>query len=269
MDAFIVIQDEENIEGGAVKYLGDLTQWKEVFRTGVYIVLSAVADTLFIYRLWIVWSRNNWVVIAPILLLLGSITSGIGIEVEIATLKGSGLFAKSIAAFATSFFSIGLVQNLLTTSLIVWRIWRVNMGVGARAMGQSSLWPVIAIVLESGALYSANMAALLFTYAAGSYAQYICLDILVPNIGCTFTLIIVRVGLGLTKNASNGRHQEGSGYATQPRIPMSKINISVARTVDIDQDQDLERGADSDMGDEAFDKVVPDHYGKTGSAAAF
>jgi len=266
MDAFIVLQD---VPGGAVAYLGDLTKWKEVFRTGSYIALSAVADTLFIYRLWIVWSRNNWVVVLPILLLLGSITTGIGIEVEIATLHGSGVFATQIAAFATSFFSISLVQNLLTTSLIVWRIWRVNMG--AREMGQRSLWPVMAVILESGAIYSATLGALLFTYAAGSFAQYICLDMVVPIIGCTFTLIIVRVGLGLAKSGSpNGQGATTHAYTTQPRIPMSKININVARTVDVDQEHDLERGGDSDMGDEGFDKVLPAEYSvKNGSTMAF
>jgi hypothetical protein len=80
---------------------------------------------------------------------------------------------------ATSFFSISLVQNLLTTLLIVYRIWRVNIGVAG--VGAGSLWPVMTIILESGALYSANLLCLLATYASGSFSQYICIDIVSPS----------------------------------------------------------------------------------------
>ncbi|KZT55227.1 hypothetical protein CALCODRAFT_518843 [Calocera cornea HHB12733] len=168
-------------EADPTAYLADLTQWKEVFRTGVYVVLTAVADTLFIYRLYMVWSRNIYICIVPILLLSGSLTSGVGIEVAIASSKGSSLFATGIAAWVTSFFSISLAQNVLTTALIVFRIWRVNMA-GVGQMGQNSLWPVITIILESGTIYSATLLCLLATYASGSFAQYICLDMLVPVI---------------------------------------------------------------------------------------
>ncbi|KZT54948.1 hypothetical protein CALCODRAFT_519072 [Calocera cornea HHB12733] len=259
------IMDAVFIEEDGTSYLADLTQWKEVFRTGVYVALTAVADSLFIYRLYMVWSKNIYIIILPALLLCGSLTSGIGIEVAIASLKGSSLFGSGIAAWATSFFSISLVQNLITTALIVFRIWRVNMA-GVGQMGQHSLWPVIAVILESGAIYSANVLCLLVTYATGSFAQYICLDMLVPNIGCTFCLIIVRVGLGLTKNVSAGDVTQEVGRVTiggtnSSRYPMRKINISVARTVDVDQDAeeiDMERGKDEGSDVDVFDKVPRD-----------
>ncbi|KZP01901.1 hypothetical protein CALVIDRAFT_559688 [Calocera viscosa TUFC12733] len=266
MDAIFVYED-------GTAYLADLTQWKEVFRTGVYVALTAVADTLFIYRLYMVWSRNIYVCILPILLLCGSLTSGIGIEVAIASLNGSSLFASGIAAWATSFFSISLVQNLITTALIVFRIWRVNMA-GVGQMGQNSLWPVIAIILESGTIYSATLLCLLATYVSGSFAQYICLDM-----GCTFCLIIVRVGLGLTKNASGvAASQEQHGRVTiggtSARYPMRKININVARTVDVDQDAeeiDIERGGKegSETDVDVFDKVPRDLSYEHNNGSAF
>jgi len=270
------------IEEDATAYLGDLTQWKEVFRTGVYVGLTAVADSLFIYRLYMVWGRNIWVCLVPILLLCGSLTSGIGIEVAIGTLKGAPLFASGIAAWATSFFSISLSQNLITTCLIVYRIWRVNIGVAG--INSHSLWPVMAIILESGALYSATLLCLLATYATGSFAQYICLDILVPLIGCTFCLIIVRVGLGLTKSTSahpdqsqdHGRVTIGGTHIGSRGYPMRKININVARTIDVDEgDIDVERGmkdeSDTDAGDVYDNKVRFDNrsYEQNDGSKAF
>jgi len=255
------LMDAIFIEEDGTAYLADLTQWKEVFRTGVYIALTAVADSLFIYRLYMVWSKNIWACVVPVLLLAGSLTSGIGLEVAVATSTG-GLFGSAIAAWATSFFTVSLAQNLLTTFLMVYRIWRVNIGVAG--MSSNSLWPVMAIILESGAIYSATLLCLLATYASGSFAQYICLDMLVPIIGCTFCLIIVRVGLGLTKNASGPPTQEIGrttiGGTGSHRYPMRKININVARTVDVDQEAeevDMERGGKDDSVDgDVFDKHV-------------
>jgi len=108
------------------------------------------------------------------------------------------LFATSLAHWATSFFSVSLVQNILTTLFIseecvydfknlltsffiVYRIWRVNMNV-SKLGGSRSLWPVMAVLLESGAIYSGTLFVLLMTYASGSFSQYIALDMLVPII---------------------------------------------------------------------------------------
>lgn len=45
---------------------------------------------------------------------------------------------------------------------------RASHGIGA-----SSLWPVMTIILESGAIYSSTLLVLLATYASNSFSQYI------------------------------------------------------------------------------------------------
>ncbi|KIJ55474.1 hypothetical protein M422DRAFT_774492 [Sphaerobolus stellatus SS14] len=244
MEAFIdrqpLLRDDPN---AIVSYFGDLGQWKEVARTAAYVALTAVADSLFIYRLYIVWGRNKYIIILPILLLCGSLTSGVGIEVVIGT-TSSDLFGTSLAGWATSFFSISLVQNIITTFLIVFRIWRVNIDV-ARGPGSRSLWPVISVILESGAIYSSTLLVLLSTYASGSFSQYIALDMLVPIIGITFTLIIVRVGLGISQGASAHRGNNNN-FSTQPsvgRFPLQRLNITVQKSVTVDHDLERNRPA--------------------------
>jgi len=259
MDAFISGQDALRANPEAVvAYFGDLRQWKEVARTGVYVGLTAVADTLFIYRLYIVWGRNRYVIALPILLLCGSLTSGIGIEVVIGT-SSTDLFSSSLAGWATSFFSISLAQNIITTCLIVYRIWRVNMDV-ARGPGSRSLWPVISVILESGAIYSSTLLVLLATYASGSFAQYIALDMLVPIIGITFNLIIVRVGLGISSGGSRSAGRNMNPMSTEPtigRFPLQRLNITVQKSVTVDND--IERAQISaqtkvDDGSASFDE---------------
>lgn len=53
-----------------------------------------------------------------------------------------------------------------------YRIWRVNMQT-SKTLGASSLWPVVVIILESGAIYSSTLLLLLVTYLSNSQSQYI------------------------------------------------------------------------------------------------
>jgi hypothetical protein len=43
----------------------------------------------------------------------------------------------------------------------------------ARGLGNRSLWPVMAVVLESGAIYSSTLLVLLAAYVSNSFVQYI------------------------------------------------------------------------------------------------
>jgi len=233
LDALIVLQPELRNDPLAIdKYFGNLSHWKEVSRTACYVALTAVADSLFIYRCYIVWGRNPYIIVLPILLLCGSITSGIGIEVVISS--GTDLFASSLASWAMSFFSISLVQNVITTFFIVFRIWRVNMNV-SKIGGSRSLWPVMAVLLESGAIYSSTLFVLLMTYVSGSFSQYIALDMLVPIIGIVFNLIIVRVGLGISQSPSG---PQGSTTTREhpAAVRLQKLNINVSRQITVDHD---------------------------------
>lgn len=238
MDAFVVLRPGLREDPGIIiEYFADLAHWKEVARTGVYVGLTAVADTLFIYRCYVIWGRSIYIIALPILLLCCSITAGIGIEVVIGTAGATtNLFATSLATWAQSFFAISLVQNVLTTFLIVYRIWRVNIGV--TALGQNhSLWPVMAVVLESGAVYSSTLLLLLMTYVSGSFAQYIALDMLVPIIGIVFNLIIVRVGLGLSSNSGvrRPRSSKMEPSSVNFRTPQN-LSINVSRHVTVNRD---------------------------------
>ena len=80
------------------------------------------------------------------------------------------IFSIKLASWATSFLCISLAQNLLTTFLIVYRIWSVNLS-KAILDAPHSLRPVMAVILESGAIYSSLLLVLLVLYVSGNPAQ--------------------------------------------------------------------------------------------------
>ncbi len=146
---------------------------------------------------------------------------------------------------------------VLITARIMWSNRRIRKYRAANVA--TSQWDVIETLIQSAAIYSAGLASLLGTYAAGSNAQYVCLDALQPLIvrrispfssnshtltrpchqGLVFTLIIIRVGLGYTLNETSGAqisdhrpgpatHAQSNDYQLRPVA----INVSVSRTDD-------------------------------------
>ena len=106
-----------------------------------------------------------------------------------------------------------------------------------------SVFPAAMIIIESGSIYSACLIILLSLYLSGSFAQYILLDAVTQMIGIVFSLIIVRVGLGLSTDAveyasgevlstfaaGQGRRSNKSG--AHARNPMHRNNPRPPRPV--------------------------------------
>jgi len=119
----------------------------------------------------------------------------------------------------------------------------------AHGIGASSLWPVMTIILESGAIYSSTLLVLLATYASNSFSQYIALDMLVPIIGITFSLIIVRVGLGISESSSRGGNNH-HGRPISENLRLQRLNISVQKHITVDNDNhDMEAAQDIPLPD--------------------
>ena len=71
--------------------------------------------------------------------------------------------------------------NFGHTALISFRIWSVDRAAGKYLQSENTLRPVLAVVVESGAIYSASLVALLATFLSHSWAQYIVLDAVSPS----------------------------------------------------------------------------------------
>lgn len=91
-------------------------------------------------------------------------------------------FVNSVTDCFTAVLSIVLAQNVIITALIAIRIWSVT---AATENSTGNLYPVMAVILESGAVYVASLVAFLVTYAVGNNAQYVLLDLVSCSVeGC-------------------------------------------------------------------------------------
>lgn len=259
VEAFINFGDQES--GGSNVFYSNIGERLGIAKDVVYITQTLVGDGFVTYRLYMVWDRNLYIVILPIMMLLATGVTGYGACYEEAV--ATGIFGNNIRPWITAFFSTSLATNVIATILIAYRIWHSGRKVRRyRASGlTNSHWPVIETVVQSAAIYSAALVALLGCYIANSFAQYTVLDAMTPLIGVVFTLIIIRVGLGYTG------HSTGDKGLPEARVPAQSqndyqlrpvaINVQVSRHHDRNSFDQYETGVKTknDLDDESGGSV--------------
>ncbi|KAJ3896862.1 hypothetical protein GG344DRAFT_84992 [Lentinula edodes] len=195
---FMAFITYRNAEGGPAAFFNILSNFTQVFGSAIYVTQTLVGDSVVLVRCYIVWGRQWYIVACPALLLLGSTASGIGILYSFAHIEDAEVFALQLQDWIVSFFSLTLSTNFICTALVAYRIWYVNRAV--MNFTHHSWNPVMLLVIESGAIYSATLLSLLILYKAESWFQYVLLDA-----GLVFSMIIVRIGLGLMASTGETR----------------------------------------------------------------
>jgi len=154
---------------------------------------TLLGDAFLIYRLYVVW-RNIWVAI-PFIACTFTSAALIMVAISIATHSPDfdTVFSFPFREYPLAFCSLTLVTNAMCTILIAGKIWWIYRKTGGRDLAS----PMV-MIIESGALYSICLVFQISFYASGSVVAGIIRDTLPNIIGLNFSLIIVRVGLGLS-----------------------------------------------------------------------
>ncbi|OCH86646.1 hypothetical protein OBBRIDRAFT_761044 [Obba rivulosa] len=179
----------------------DLRSIYSVMKQSVYVATTAISDAFILYRCYVVWNKNIWIVILPALLLVADVGTGITACCTLGLLKpGESFYVKTQAEISNAFFSTTLAVNGLCTGLIAGRVWwhqhsiknlNVHRGV------TFDVGRVATIMVESAAVYSATLIIVIAMYVTEITAAFDAFrDITSPIIGIVFALIVVRVGLG-------------------------------------------------------------------------
>ncbi|KAF7335992.1 hypothetical protein MSAN_02312900 [Mycena sanguinolenta] len=191
--------------GGATTELTNIHDWINIARSFAQTANMIVGDFVLIYRCFVVYGRRLLVIVPSFILYLTGIAMAIKLmQVEITTTSGNGkitLNSNVIKPWWSAFFAITAAQNVLTTTLLVWRIWRVehqnSMFRGARTASytpghQPRLNKVIRVVAESGLAYSTLVFMTFVVSVCNSNALYPLSDATLQATGITFNVIIIR-----------------------------------------------------------------------------
>ncbi|KAJ6566511.1 hypothetical protein B0H19DRAFT_1138028 [Mycena capillaripes] len=165
-----------------------------------FSLANAIADTIIIYRCYVIWSFN-WRPIA--LLIVSWVFLLIGAVLGLLPLSGTPERAAMAVCVGTAFLT-----NVLGAGLAAGRIWWISqqggnyLGRGTEKRYQHST----AILLESGLIYPATLALIIILYLipqTPTVSVLVCLAVCYHVVGIAPTLIIVRVGLGVSTDADD------------------------------------------------------------------
>uniref|UniRef100_A0A0W0G8P9 Uncharacterized protein n=1 Tax=Moniliophthora roreri TaxID=221103 RepID=A0A0W0G8P9_MONRR len=170
------------------------------------LLVNAIADTTLIHRCYVIWDSQMWMAVPMCFAWLVTNMAGL-----VAVILGSIAYEQSnldllikSGNLNTGYFITNVIVNGIITLSTAGRIWQINRQ-ARKIVGYTAnphLQRIIAIILESGALYPAFLIAygiMQNTVATETGIQPINLAPIVTQVaGIAPTLIIVRASLGKT-----------------------------------------------------------------------
>ncbi|KAF5345977.1 hypothetical protein D9756_010906 [Leucocoprinus leucothites] len=180
----------------------NIADWINISRSVNQFVAALLGDFVLIYRCWIVYGRRFLIAVPSFILYLAGIAVTIRlleIESNPKTLRGISLNSNEIRPWYSAFFAITAAQNVLTTGILIWRIWRVEKArekfldqSGSTSNQPQHLRKVIRVIAESGAAYTLTVLLTFIVSISQSNAIYPVSDMSLQALGIMFNVILVR-----------------------------------------------------------------------------
>ncbi|OCH89297.1 hypothetical protein OBBRIDRAFT_804806 [Obba rivulosa] len=227
---------------GDISLFTDETQWMNLTKNIDISLQLLIGDAVLTYRCWIVYERRWLAVIPSLSILLASVSVAILLVVRsVAFVGSSGINSPSLVPVTAAQQALTVGLNTLTSSLIIFRIWRVSRSARTYMTGQDRLVYAIRVLGESGAVYAMTAAIVLATVLARSSAVYLTSDCLVQIAGICFNLIIIRFERNLASRSQIETEIRSrsipfsSGHGTAKTIHTApRMEIEVSRDTEVD-----------------------------------
>ncbi|KAJ3536947.1 hypothetical protein NMY22_g5805 [Coprinellus aureogranulatus] len=171
-------------DGTPIGYISQVPlQWDGIINPILIGMQIWFGDALAIYRCYIIWGHNLWVVAVPILLALAAM--GVNLTLYSWFPKPWTSYHNMVPVINAG-YPLAFTQNVLTTGLIAWKIWkqhRMSKKSGLKAAHRVSLLQVIRIIVESAMIYTFQVLSLVILYFLGHPLQFVFQSLTVPTTG--------------------------------------------------------------------------------------
>jgi len=190
--------DDRDIAGGPPSWiLNHYNNPVETLADASYITANFLADGALIYRLYVVWNNSLLIIIVPVLGFLASTAFSI-LTLFQSERPGANLWTHTTVQFAVPYWSMTIAINATMTLAIAYRLMsmrrRVTTMLGAEHA--RTYTSVVAMIVESAAVYSVTGLVFIICYARKSNVQNLVLPILDQVVCIAPELILLRVACG-------------------------------------------------------------------------
>lgn len=188
-----------------------------------------LADSLLIYRTYVIWGGNLCILILPVIMFFGAVASSLALLIE--TARPGATFGQSlISDFGTAFWSISVSLNVISTLLIAGQLLWHRRSLRRAGLKESDQYLTIAAILaESAALYSVSGLIYIPLFARDLALQYPFSALFNSAASIAPNLIILRMALGVAAHDSRT-----TGISTTLNIAsMPDSQFSKKRTTNI------------------------------------
>ncbi|KAG7087520.1 hypothetical protein E1B28_013479 [Marasmius oreades] len=224
-------------------YLGNLGHWDAIMTEVLYATQEVIGGAAAIYRCWILWNKQFKVVALPMLLLIVTIVFGYWCNALFArqgTNEGTLGEQKQLINGIRTFYAVAVVQNILTTGLMIYAIYRNyrnTVGTNLKTYGGIRMTWLMRTMVEAAALQLLIEFLLLVLFLVGTNVQYIFLNAVVPVIGITFNAMTISYRLRLlTETRGNSIWTSSKTMPHSSGQMPSRSDYSRPSRVDVDVD---------------------------------
>ncbi|KAG6371082.1 hypothetical protein JVT61DRAFT_10622 [Boletus reticuloceps] len=180
-----------------------MSHWTFISKSYVFTAQTLIGDSVVLYRCYVVW-QSKLVMILPALLWCTTLVTGIVCPYTASRLTQNEGFGETLSRWITAFWVTALATNLLTTLMLVYRIWHLDRRTTTlRGDQRSQLRPILHTVLDAGVIYTATLLTALFCFLSQTNGQFVVLNMVTPIISITFYMVIILVGRAARKSLTN------------------------------------------------------------------
>ncbi|RPD55942.1 hypothetical protein L226DRAFT_570424 [Lentinus tigrinus ALCF2SS1-7] len=258
-----------NVRPDPTAYYADPANSLAAAKNSFNVVLTLISDVIIVYRTFVLWSYNVYIIILPVAAILANVALGVLFIVALLRVEsGNNLIRSDISVRIRYYFVLTFIVNVFCAGLICWKIWRVNSRVSRNVStvsgdgnGGSYTSHVLEVMYQSAGFYCAHLLILIITDAVGTNAFFIFLDPVPPIAAIIFSMLIVRARRGNSQMSN-----DTMGSLSSPTSPArlwggnrgsfsGRQNVSIGVTIDLERVVHTETGSLHRFGDN------PDPYG--------
>jgi len=180
---------------GPFAYFSDNMAWDNLMHNAILCIMTWLGDMMVIYRCFVIWNNNYYIVMPPVTLLLLSI--GTNSMIFFWFTHPETVHLDTMLHWLSTIYPFAFAQNVMTTGMITFKIWKQHRQSSASGVvnvsSRLNLINIMRIIIESAMVYTVQLFILIILLPLKSNAQYIVQSAVVPSIGIVFVLIAVRV----------------------------------------------------------------------------